>query len=204
VCDLSDFGNIQISSTLTSAVSDSSVAHNAFINDNFIYIAYYNDGLQIFDISNPLAPVRTGYYDTFLSSQKDDFRGAWGVYPFLPSGIVLVSDRNTGLYVFDVSQALVDVPELSLNMDEISIHPNPFASIVNITFPLETEQNISILLYDIQGRKLKTLLNSNHNAGQYNFQFDLGRETLKSQIYILQIVTNRHVKSKRIVKLNFR
>ncbi len=201
VCDVSDFGNIQIQSTLTSGVSDSSVAHNAFIKDNFVYIAYYNDGLQIFDISDPSAPSKKGYYDTYTPSQKDDFRGAWGVYPFLPSGIVLVSDRNTGLYVFDVSEALMDVPELSVTLDNMSIHPNPFTSMVNIDFSLETEQDVVISLYDIQGREIRTILSSNHHAGQYNYQFDLGSETLKSQVYILQIMTNNHLESKRIVKL---
>ena len=204
VCDVSDFGNIQILSTLTSGVSDSSVAHNAFIKDNFIYIAYYNDGLQIFDISNPFAPIKKGYYDTFAPSQKDDFRGAWGVYPFLPSGIVLLSDRNTGLYVFDVSQALVSVPELNIDNDNISIHPNPFTSMVNINFSIETDQNVSILLHDIQGREVNTLLSSHHNAGQYNYQFDFSDKKFESEIYILQVIMDNQVVTKRIVKLNFR
>jgi len=44
--------------------------------------------------------VEVGYFDTYTPSNSAGFNGAWGVYPFLPSGNILVSDINSGLYVF--------------------------------------------------------------------------------------------------------
>ena len=44
-----------------------------------------------------------GYYDTFEPNHHDSYMGAWGVYPFLPSGNILLSDMQTGLYVFEVN-----------------------------------------------------------------------------------------------------
>ena len=114
----------------------------------------------------------------------------------MPSGIVLLSDRNTGLYVFDVSQSLVSVPELNIDMDNISIHANPFTSMININFSIETDQNVSILLHDIQGREVNKLLSSNHNAGQYNYQFDFGDKKFESQIYMM----DNQVIAKKIVQ----
>jgi hypothetical protein len=39
--------------------------HNPVVMGNYLYIAWYQAGLQVFDISNPANPVRVGQYDTF-------------------------------------------------------------------------------------------------------------------------------------------
>jgi hypothetical protein len=49
-------------------------------------------------LKNPSDPKRVGYYDTYPDSEIL-FRGAWGIYAFLPSGRLLVSDRKHGLFL---------------------------------------------------------------------------------------------------------
>ena len=44
-----------------------------------------------------------GYYDTFEPNHHDSYMGGVGFYPFLPSGNILLSDMQTGLYVFEVN-----------------------------------------------------------------------------------------------------
>ena len=39
------------------------------------------------------------HFDTFPASNALGFDGAWSVYPFLPSGNLLVSDGSNGLFV---------------------------------------------------------------------------------------------------------
>ena len=51
--------------------------------------------------SNPAAPDLVRFYDTYPLPNGSQYRGAWGVYPFLPSGNILLSDMQTGLYVFE-------------------------------------------------------------------------------------------------------
>jgi hypothetical protein len=51
------------------------------------------------DITDPTNPVETGFFDTFPLANSASFNGAWGVYPFLPSGNILINDINSGLYV---------------------------------------------------------------------------------------------------------
>ncbi len=77
------------------------IAHNAIVRDNLLYVSYYSDGIQIFDITDPENVVRKYYYDTFPGIDNSGFKGAWGVYPLLPSGRVLVSDMASGLYLLD-------------------------------------------------------------------------------------------------------
>lgn len=75
--------------------------HNPFVHEDYLYISYYLDGLQVYDVSNPTNPVLAAYYDTYPSNTNynvdSGFNGAWGTYPFLPSGCILVSDITSGL-----------------------------------------------------------------------------------------------------------
>lgn len=107
VVDLSDFANpittYTFSDPLLTSVTNN-IAHNPFVYLNRLYVSYYHDGLQIYDVSDPDLPVRIAYYDTYPSNTNyASFHGAWGVYPFLPSGCIIVSDIETGLYTFKLT-----------------------------------------------------------------------------------------------------
>jgi len=43
----------------------------------------------IFDLSNPEAPTRVAYYDTFDNTTYTGYNGCWGVYPYFPSGNII-------------------------------------------------------------------------------------------------------------------
>lgn len=80
--------------------------HNVFVKGDFIYIAYYADGFRVLDISTPSIPIEVAFYKTYSNPTTNPpfFVGAWGVYPYFPSGLVTVSDMNSGLYVLDVQE----------------------------------------------------------------------------------------------------
>jgi choice-of-anchor B domain-containing protein len=75
------------------------IDHNGFVRGNRYYMSNYERGLTILDITDPTSPTEAGFFDTYTPSSNASFNGAWGVYPFLPSGNILVSDINSGLYV---------------------------------------------------------------------------------------------------------
>jgi len=78
-----------------------STDHNLFVSGNRIFEANYTSGLRILQFSSlatdTLAEV--GFFDTFPENNDRGVRGAWGVYPFFPSGTVVVSDTRRGLFV---------------------------------------------------------------------------------------------------------
>ncbi|RMD88028.1 MAG: choice-of-anchor B family protein [Calditrichaeota bacterium] len=90
----------------------SKLAHNTHINGNFAYISHYADGLRIVDISNPNNIFEAGYYDT--SPLNGGFNGAWGAFPFFPSGKILISDIQNGLFVFSFDPNLPNDMSLRL------------------------------------------------------------------------------------------
>lgn len=76
---------------------DSSIIHNVYVRGSYAYISWYTAGLQVIDVSDPLNPVRAGYYDTYNGTGA--FNGAWGCFPFTASGNIYISDIQSGLYV---------------------------------------------------------------------------------------------------------
>ena len=114
ICDVTDLSNITVLSTVNSGGGSGSIPHNLIIKGDYMYISYYHDGMYIFNIADPSNPVLSGFYDTDPNpSAPYSWHGAWGVYPLLPSGNVLVSDTKNGLFVLDVSSATVGIEELS-------------------------------------------------------------------------------------------
>jgi hypothetical protein len=75
------------------------IDHNGFVRGNRYYMSNYERGLTVLDITDPANPSEVGFFDTYPVSNNAGFNGAWGVYPFLPSGTILVSDINSGLYI---------------------------------------------------------------------------------------------------------
>jgi choice-of-anchor B domain-containing protein len=75
------------------------IDHNGYVKGNRYYISNYSEGLTVLDITNPTAPQRIGYFDTFPTGSPTSFVGAWGVYPFFASGTIAVGDINSGLYL---------------------------------------------------------------------------------------------------------
>ena len=81
--------------------STRSIDHNLYVLGNRVFQANYTSGLRILeftDLSNQQL-TEIAFFDTFPSSDATNFDGAWSVYPYLPSGNVIVSDRINGLFV---------------------------------------------------------------------------------------------------------
>ena len=76
-----------------------SIAHNPIALGNLLFCSYYEDGIQVWDMTTPTAPVRVAWYDTQVNAIYNGMVGAWGVYPNLPSGKILVSDTQNGLFI---------------------------------------------------------------------------------------------------------
>lgn len=118
--------------------------HNPVVMGNLLFVAWYQAGLQVFDITNPANPVRVGQYDTFspafaptaelerasvepwdMLCGTDSLRGAlptsydgnWSVFPFLGLSKVLVGDLAGGLFIVDASRVLSTGPNRVADFD---------------------------------------------------------------------------------------
>ena len=80
--------------------------HHVHLHGNLAFITWYDAGLQVFNISNPAAPVLVGAYDTWAGT-SNDYNGNWGVDLSMGLKRVLLSDRKRGLIVVDASGVLI-------------------------------------------------------------------------------------------------
>lgn len=115
VLDISDLQNPIVLGDFTSGLA--SIDHNLYVRNGIIFEANYHTGLRIFDgRTDPVQPTQVGWFDTYPEDDAPAFDGAWSCYPFFPSGTVIVSDLDRGLFVLDPSAAVgagLPVPAVS-------------------------------------------------------------------------------------------
>lgn len=76
------------------------IPHNTHFFDDYLITSHYTIGINIIDVKRPNNMIETGRFDTSPSYNYEGFHGCWGAYPWLPSGKILATDIETGLYVF--------------------------------------------------------------------------------------------------------
>ena len=81
-----------------------SIDHNLYVLGNRVFEANYTTGLRVLefgDLANQEL-MEIAFFDTFPSSNATEFAGAWSVYPYLPSGTIIVSDISNGLFILSM------------------------------------------------------------------------------------------------------
>ncbi|MES2555673.1 MAG: choice-of-anchor B family protein [Bacteroidota bacterium] len=109
-----------------------SVPHNIMANDTFAFVAYYNEGLRVFDLRYS-PPLQVAHYDTYPEENFFKMNGNWGIYSNLPSKRILAMDRQYGLFLlhFD-QQAFLAVPNEEVSL----VYPNPLSEDGQLTVRL--------------------------------------------------------------------
>jgi len=104
---------------------------------------------------------------------------------------IVVSDPHHGPTKIPIEvtvNAITDVNESSENNSlSLMAFPNPFNSSTKINYVLSIRQRVSIDVFDINGNKVKSLVNEIQDEGNYYFQFDATE--LSGDIYFLTIKT---------------
>lgn len=100
IIDVRDLNNPAQVATATNG--NTSIDHNLYTRGSLYYCANYRSGLRVFDASDPMHPVEVAYFDTFPNNDKAEFSGMWSNYPNFPSGTVIASDMQRGLFVFRI------------------------------------------------------------------------------------------------------
>ncbi|MCW5776696.1 MAG: choice-of-anchor B family protein [Phycisphaeraceae bacterium] len=106
IFDVSDINNPVYVGFFTSGAA--ATDHNLYTHQGKIFEANYKSGLRVFDKSNPAAPVQIAYFDTYPESDTSGFNGAWSTYPYFPSGTILISDLDRGLFIVRLDGVSID------------------------------------------------------------------------------------------------
>jgi choice-of-anchor B domain-containing protein len=82
------------------------IDHNGYVKGNTFFLANYTSGIRIIDISgiSDKEMEEVGFFDTYPENNSTSFNGVWNVYPYFDSGIISISDSNSGLFLVKKSE----------------------------------------------------------------------------------------------------
>lgn len=106
--------------------------------------------------------------------------------------------RYLGINIVDVESEETFILN---NYELLQNYPNPFNPTTTIKYSLpvaETEkfQQVNLIVYDILGRKITTLVNKEQTPGNYQVIFDASK--LSSGVYYYQLRTNHYIQTKKM------
>lgn len=187
------------------SISDpTSSVHNLYVVGDYAFVSYYSAGFKVFDLSEPSNPVLVDAFDTSRRT-GEGFVGAFGVYPFTPSGRIYVSDIDNGLFVFSFSPGAAaraaaedDGVQLSQNA------PNPFNPATTISYTLARAADVHLAIFDVAGRRVLTLVDGERGAGTHNVIWE-GRDAVgravPSGVYYYRLVAEGRAHKRSMVLL---
>lgn len=99
--------------------------------------------------------------------------------------------------LFDLSTTEVKDQGIFLDFDLKQNYPNPFNSKTNIVFSIPESDFVTLKVFDVLGREIKTLISEKKNVGVHVIEFDA--ENLPSGVYIYNLQTSKYTISKKMV-----
>ena len=191
VFDFSNLDNPTLSSTYFG--STKAIDHNGYVKGNEYFLANYRAGLRVLNIDNIASPTNSmtevGFFDTYPGSNGASFNGAWSIYPYFPSGNIIISDIERGLIVVRKSNTL-STPDVSTNQ-VFTVAPNP--TTFNTTIKASEGNKVeSIQLFNTLGQRIFNKENMNSD------NFVLPMHNYSKGLYLIKI--NNTVVKKLVLK----
>ncbi len=159
--NVEDPSNMYETDRIQSSPGSGVIPHNVHVKGDFLVTSYYRDGVTVHDISRPNNLVEVGRFDTSPFS-GGGFNGCWGTYPFLPSGNVLATDIEQGLFVLGTNYVKGCYVE-GVVTDSITNLPLPGVT-VTIINEVQTDQS------DAAGNYAVSTVSSGTKTVKYNKQ----------------------------------
>ena len=168
------------------------VAFDLNFDFNYMTIKYDTDGTQKWKIS----------YDGGFTHRSDY---ATGIILDTEGNVVVTGISSRGSNFDDIttikysqstgiSQISSQIPQaFSLSQN----YPNPFNPVTNLEFEIPKAGFVSLKIYDMLGKEISSLVNSNLNPGRYKYDFDAG--SLTSGIYFYKLEAGNFSETKKML-----
>jgi hypothetical protein len=114
-------------------------------------------------------------------------------------------DNSTGIY--QIWSAPIDLTTLALphppyaivpeKIEITSVYPNPFNSSAIIEYQIVETGLVKLSIFDLNGRRVRDLINKRHTSGKYSITFDAG--DLSSGTYILKLISGPQTQSRPLI-----
>ncbi len=164
IFDISNYANPKFVSSFNS--SDQAMPHNAYWIGDFAYVSSYHDGFVVYNIKDPTQPQKVAWFDTHPDEPEiyGGYKGCWGIYPYLPSKIILASDLTNGIYVLKIDSQYCGINEQQSAFKKTAIYPNPVTNILHVAFHDLHEIALTYEIYNHLGMLIRSGHLSNHTT----------------------------------------
>ena len=121
---------------------------------------------------------------------------------------MLIEPENASLFITNVEcdpLSLTDINSSVPNDFRIQQnYPNPFNPITSLRYDLPENGHVNIIIYDMLGREVKTLINQTQDAGYRSIIWDATNDygkPVSAGIYLYQIQAGEYISTKKMVLL---
>jgi photosystem II stability/assembly factor-like uncharacterized protein len=200
IAQTTDGGANWSSYILSYSFSDGSIREIHMINSQTGWFVSANNG------PSWLAKTTNGgvnWQDQTPEAQSGTFSGFYSMSIVNDSVAYVVGNAsNTLSYVYKTTTGGVTAID-NTNSEKITNfylaqnYPNPFNPATLIKYQILKASDVTIKVYDILGREVRTLVNEYKSPGSYNVTFNAAN--LSSGIYIYQMKAGNYVSSKKLV-----
>jgi photosystem II stability/assembly factor-like uncharacterized protein len=106
-------------------------------------------------------------------------------------GEILKTTNSGNVFASNISKEIPSSFSLSQN------YPNPFNPITNVKFSIIKAEQVKLIVYDIMGREVQTVVNESMKPGTYEARFDGSQ--LTSGVYFYKLVTGNFTETKKML-----
>lgn len=177
----------------------------SYKNANFIY--YGTGGLYraSFDVTNLVAPGATSMRIRLSGLEEGPRFGfpsdTHTAAPFFDNVAVTV----TGTSASPAPGGGIVRTNLPLDFSLMQNHPNPFNPTTTIQFALPEQTQVTLTIFDVSGRKVRTLVNESRAANRHSVVWD-GRDDrgqmVGSGVYFYKLDAGSFTQTRKMMRLN--
>lgn len=97
------------------------------------------------------------------------------------------------------------IDEKNSNITDFSVYPNPTSKSTTVSISLNQADNVSVEVFDISGKEIKTIYNGNLSAGKHQFNLSFANnpgQMDQSGVYFVKIIGDQIYTTKKIILVN--
>ncbi|MCK9426302.1 MAG: T9SS type A sorting domain-containing protein [Ignavibacteriaceae bacterium] len=117
--------------------------------------------------------------------------------------VIVINGINKSMEQTFTQQVVYSIKEVPNNFNLSQNYPNPFNPKTIINYELPAKARVSLMLFDILGRKVATLIDEEQNEGYYQYSLDANKVAngLASGVYIYRLSAGSYGATKKMVLL---
>ncbi len=120
-------------------------------------------------------------------------------------GAIYAATYGKGLFAFlgDAVEADTTIVGIKDNIivknpeSNLRVYPNPASSTTTLDYALTDASNVTLQVYDMNGRLLSSLDKGRQSSGQHSLQMNV--QNMKSGVYMIRIITNKSTNTAKLI-----